>query len=159
MIPRPPRSTRTDTLFPYTTLFRSVGYADGIRVWRNARSHRHTAFPGTTLTPPPQPQTRRLAAILPPRPRTCVTLKAATKREWNDPFRRHDCRCRPWRGAGRDHAAHAEVQRQYRDHRRGARTPLRTPALVEGIFRGRSEERRVGNECVSTCRSRWAPAH
>src|SRR3546814_1272109 len=23
-IPRPPRSTRTDTLFPYTTLFRSV---------------------------------------------------------------------------------------------------------------------------------------
>src|SRR3546814_4117888 len=25
MIPRPPRSTRTDTLFPYTTLFRSTG--------------------------------------------------------------------------------------------------------------------------------------
>src|SRR3546814_1017311 len=24
MIPRPPRSTRTNTLFPYTTLFRSV---------------------------------------------------------------------------------------------------------------------------------------
>src|SRR3546814_3080666 len=28
MIRRPPRSTRTDTLFPYTTLFRS-------RAWRN----------------------------------------------------------------------------------------------------------------------------
>src|SRR3546814_21177439 len=27
MIRRPPRSTRTDTLFPYTTLFRSVGEA------------------------------------------------------------------------------------------------------------------------------------
>src|SRR3546814_12936738 len=26
MIPRPPRSTRTDTLFPYTTLFRSPYY-------------------------------------------------------------------------------------------------------------------------------------
>src|SRR3546814_2005004 len=26
MIPRPPRSTRTDTLFPYTTLFRSKRY-------------------------------------------------------------------------------------------------------------------------------------
>src|SRR3546814_8268451 len=26
MIRRPPRSTRTDTLFPYTTLFRSPGY-------------------------------------------------------------------------------------------------------------------------------------
>src|SRR3546814_8707556 len=28
MIRRPPRSTRTDTLFPYATLFRSVGTAD-----------------------------------------------------------------------------------------------------------------------------------
>src|SRR3546814_6141461 len=26
MIRRPPRSTRTDTLFPYTTLFRSIDY-------------------------------------------------------------------------------------------------------------------------------------
>src|SRR3546814_8689147 len=29
MIRRPPRSTRTDTLFPYTTLFRSRGLRDG----------------------------------------------------------------------------------------------------------------------------------
>src|SRR3546814_8755347 len=29
MIRRPPRSTRTDTLFPYTTLFRSVVVAPG----------------------------------------------------------------------------------------------------------------------------------
>src|SRR3546814_10367695 len=28
MIRRPPRSTRTDTLFPYTTLFRSVAFLD-----------------------------------------------------------------------------------------------------------------------------------
>src|SRR3546814_4650501 len=28
MIRRPPRSTRTDTLFPYTTLFRSAGYSE-----------------------------------------------------------------------------------------------------------------------------------
>src|SRR3546814_3628332 len=28
MIRRPPRSTRTDTLFPYTTLFRSIGLDD-----------------------------------------------------------------------------------------------------------------------------------
>src|SRR3546814_12921064 len=27
MIRRPPRSTRTDTLFPYTTLFRSLAFA------------------------------------------------------------------------------------------------------------------------------------
>src|SRR3546814_8621867 len=31
MIRRPPRSTRTDTLFPYTTLFRSHDYARGLR--------------------------------------------------------------------------------------------------------------------------------
>src|SRR3546814_13894331 len=30
MIRRPPRSTRTDTLCPYTTLFRSPGQAEGI---------------------------------------------------------------------------------------------------------------------------------
>src|SRR3546814_14361584 len=28
MIRRPPRSTRTDTLFPYTTLFRSIGHVN-----------------------------------------------------------------------------------------------------------------------------------
>src|SRR3546814_18061534 len=31
-------------------------------------------------------------------------------------------------------------------------------ALAAGIVM-RSEERRVGKECVSTCRSRWAPYH
>src|SRR3546814_6748374 len=31
MIRRPPRSTRTDTLFPYTTLFRSNGNVAGVR--------------------------------------------------------------------------------------------------------------------------------
>src|SRR3546814_9212737 len=30
MIRRPPRSTRTDTLFPYTTLFRSIAAVAGI---------------------------------------------------------------------------------------------------------------------------------
>src|SRR3546814_20240705 len=29
MLRRPPRSTRTDTLFPYTTLFRSAGGGEG----------------------------------------------------------------------------------------------------------------------------------
>src|SRR3546814_3956680 len=30
---------------------------------------------------------------------------------------------------------------------------------TEAEFRSRSEERRVGKECVSTCRSRWSPYH
>src|SRR3546814_4614031 len=33
MIRRPPRSTRTDTLFPYTTLFRSHPDLQGLRRW------------------------------------------------------------------------------------------------------------------------------
>src|SRR3546814_7137648 len=51
MIRRPPRSTRTDTLFPYTTLFRSLAgqvpalrRPDGVgrRPWRcPAQSRRH----------------------------------------------------------------------------------------------------------------------
>src|SRR3546814_11365007 len=32
MIRRPPRSTRTDTLFPYTTLFRSVALCADLRL-------------------------------------------------------------------------------------------------------------------------------
>src|SRR3546814_954378 len=38
MIRRPPRSTRTDPLFPYTTLFRSTGYCYGGSIaWRMAQ--------------------------------------------------------------------------------------------------------------------------
>src|SRR3546814_19728309 len=32
-------------------------------------------------------------------------------------------------------------------------------ALVGGLWLIRSEERRVGKECVSTCRYRWSPFH
>ena len=31
--------------------------------------------------------------------------------------------------------------------------------VVEGNCRMRSEERRVGKECASMCRSRWSPYH
>src|SRR3546814_18268410 len=34
MLRRPPRSTRTDTLFPYTTLFRSLGRQFAARILR-----------------------------------------------------------------------------------------------------------------------------
>src|SRR3546814_20250306 len=50
MIRRPPRSTRTDTLFPYTTLFRS-GIGDSIEACRAARG-----FPRFRFSRIPNPQ-------------------------------------------------------------------------------------------------------
>src|SRR3546814_7856695 len=41
-------------------------------------------------------------------------------------------------------------------HRRGARERLR---YRHDLDARRSEERRVGKECVSTFRSRWSPSH
>src|SRR3546814_13791776 len=45
MIRRPPRSTRTDTLFPYTTLFRSLG-THGSAAHRRIRADRHPRLRG-----------------------------------------------------------------------------------------------------------------
>src|SRR3546814_3129381 len=39
---------------------------------------------------------------------------------------------------------------------RGVQTRLK---IDEVLYEGRSDERRVGKECVSTCRSRWSPNH
>src|SRR3546814_9197988 len=41
----------------------------------------------------------------------------------------------------------------------GHAQPLARPAPVKANAVLRSEERRVGKECVSTCRSRWSPYH
>src|SRR3546814_18580108 len=40
-----------------------------------------------------------------------------------------------------------------------ASTPSRARRLAYSRRGSRSEERRVGKECVSTCRSRWSPYH
>src|SRR3546814_9951386 len=42
MIRRPPRSTRTDTLFPYTTLFRSLVTAGQDHAFRQAHQDYHS---------------------------------------------------------------------------------------------------------------------
>src|SRR3546814_12096876 len=60
MIRRPPRSTRTDTLFPYTTLFRSAGAAqDGGRALFGAGDQ--------PALPPPRARRRGEAAVAPHR--------------------------------------------------------------------------------------------
>src|SRR3546814_9480839 len=70
MIRRPPRSTRTDTLFPYTTLFRSTR-ADGLgaplgqgtRLCHHARAHmarRTVAQPRESAVPHPAAARHRM---------------------------------------------------------------------------------------------------
>src|SRR3546814_10498261 len=41
----------------------------------------------------------------------------------------------------------------------GAAKHIDRPARIARGGGFRSEERRVGKECVSTCRSRWSPSH
>src|SRR3546814_16421304 len=61
----------------------------------------------------------------------------------------------------RDLALHVEGQsilRPLRDRMEmAAHRPQEILGAVELAIFGRSEERRVGKECVSTCRSRWWP--
>src|SRR3546814_2204207 len=45
------------------------------------------------------------------------------------------------------------VNIENRKHRDG------TTSQINRLCEDRSEERRVGKECVSTCRSRWSPYH
>ena len=43
----------------------------------------------------------------------------------------------------------------------GGLTPDEAKSRIEGFYAGeyRSEERRVGKECLRLCRSRWSPYH
>src|SRR3546814_12204339 len=57
-----------------------------------------------------------------------------------------------------DEAFTAEVPRKL-DARRVMIAGMQGWNADEDLILKRSEERRVGKECVSTCRSRWSPYH
>src|SRR3546814_19881022 len=107
---RPPRSTRTDTLFPYTTLFRS-----DVRVLERAARPASFSFQrdGTSV-------------------RGGRRVRARHHRIDEFPDRDRD------RAAGR-----------------GAVAPVRGGSADDEP--DSSEERRVGKECVSTCRTWGSP--
>src|SRR3546814_14025915 len=118
----PPRTTRTDTLVPYTTRFRS-----GVAPRRQAEvprgrdgGHREHA---ESLPPPPRRQQLRQTA----RPRLLTPA--------DSPFDRLRTRI----------------------HNR--KRLMLSPSKHEPAELPRSEERRVGKECVRTCRSRRARYH
>src|SRR3546814_15871206 len=62
------------------------------------------------------------------------------------------------KGAEIGHQARCRIGKAYPAVKSGFQTPL--DVNVSGmIWAVRSEERRVGKECVSTCRSRWSRYH
>src|SRR3546814_1879781 len=73
MIRRPPRSTRTDTLFPYTTLFRSANGGEGPggnardnrRADRRPRRLRRRAFPAVVAAAARAPGRRPWGGTVP----------------------------------------------------------------------------------------------
>src|SRR3546814_15256906 len=132
MIRRPPRSTRTDTLFPYTTLFRSpdlaVAHAEHDRRVEHDRGRVVAAL-----------ERGRVQERLEARPRLAPRLGGAVEL------------------AARE--AEATGERQQRPVLRVQRSQggLRARPLVElpghldrGFFS--SEARREGKGCVSTCK-------
>src|SRR3546814_11760503 len=116
MIRRPPRSTRTDTLFPYTTRFRSVPHDAAIFVANVDNVMAYTNFIDLEIG--------GIGAAMD---------AVATAR-------------------GRLRATENDFTRAFE-----AMEASRDQKLVDKA--NRSAERRVGKECVSTCRSRWSPYH
>src|SRR3546814_10950519 len=128
MIRRPPRSTLTDTLFPYPTLFRSEmgdlaeGVDAGIGASGALHQHRLAAEAVNGLLEGGLYR-RAVGLALPADEARPVVLH-------DDPI-----------------AGHGRIVPT------GSATPRRKAAVAIGSL-PRSEERRVGEECVSTCRSR-----
>src|SRR3546814_11575536 len=128
MIRRPPRSTRTDTLFPYTTLFRSGVGALG-RLF-----HEVSLTFGLFAVTQMQFDLNSVAALL-----TIVGYSL------NDTIVVYD-----------------RIRENLKKYRKMDIVPLLNLSINETLSRPvmtRSEERRVGKEGVSKCRSRWLPDH
>src|SRR3546814_9702404 len=74
MIRRPPRSTRTDTLFPYTTLFRSHRRRDR-RGGRANRRRRKSIMPGHSPRYPARARAAARARVAAGEPPTVLAIR------------------------------------------------------------------------------------
>src|SRR3546814_12488714 len=131
MMRRPPRTTRTDTLFPYTTLFRAAEH--------------------------------EVAEAYMRRPREQVDHGEGSER--NDPDDRHGDDppfAQPFAETVQGRAAQTAERvpaHQKADEEQQGRAQQDADGCIEETPEGRkqrTEERRVGKECVSKCRSRWS---
>src|SRR3546814_17010803 len=62
-----------------------------------------------------------------------------------------------WRQAGLRAQAAGHYRAAHKSYRRSAAYADKAAQAHYALMLWRSEERRVGKECVSTCRSRWWP--
>src|SRR3546814_10266244 len=167
MIRRPPRSTRTDTLFPYTTLFRSLGQAfkygvviaedELARPWRPL----HTTVgleaeeSGITVSWGAHPRITYNSQGTSPEPLLgSVAEDMSVITNFDSPTARLP-------GENLDSAVGPGVLKGIRGRLLVMGEGHRRVIEAAGWTREqtRSEERRAGKECVSTCRSRWSPYH
>src|SRR3546814_16725534 len=139
MIRRPPRSARTDTLFPYTTLFRSPASL----FWLPPKNATAGVFPGGRDTV--QALTLRGIPWL-------QSISAGT--------RGISIIGTPTDASGE---AWATSQRRKPRPRWLPRNTNFVPATIRQrhttALHSRPEESSVGQESVSKCRSRWGPYH
>src|SRR3546814_10964800 len=131
MIRRPPRSTRTDTLFPYTTLFRSTQ--------RNAQLRSRSGVAACYVGPG---FVTKIGIF-------CTDISLASLNRFVDLRRRH-----PVLQAGTFQDIIPEGSRQMMDI-----LFQKLEYLTRMLPQRRSEERRVGKEVFSTCSSRCSPDH
>src|SRR3546814_13402036 len=143
MIRRPPSSTRTDTLFPYTTLFRSE--PDIAR-----REWQAVELEGGDVEAARRQQVAAAIDALHRKPGGIFEHVGHRRRRLVVDLLARDDRDRLRR------LARGQVEPG------GRRIAVDAAAINADrvvLAAARSEERRVGNECVSTCRSRWSLYH
>ena len=183
MIRRPPRSTQAKTLFPYTTLFRSLPGSWGTSgftfvpskcSWVISLGLHGTLLPSVCLIP-----VRRLLRHMPLLQRThwhlCPQCRVFIP-QMRKPRPRQAVRLPRGHTANQQHSLGLcrglEAQRRrlspccaapYKDT---SPTPITLPVSLSYYItqiplghQSRSEERRVGKECLRLCRSRWSPYH
>src|SRR3546814_18539545 len=140
MIRRPPRSTRTDTLFPYTTLFRSDLAPEALALLHDYQ----LAYAGKT---PTEQSIIELCRELDPAAIIVRYGKVGAAAMDAAPSLRVISK----HGRGTDTIDKAAAQAR---HIAVAAAVGANAAAV--VAQARSAERRLGKECVSTCQPRWA---
>src|SRR3546814_12597532 len=131
IIRRPPRSKRTDTLLPYTTLFRSFFF---VRQFQTIRKEKYANI--APILHQAMHRVRNFQTFI----KDCAPKENSEKQGQNQQDSQQLLEAQ--------NASHEALFRQ-------------SKVIIIDILDklNRTKVRRGGIECVSTCRSRWSPSH